>query len=331
MIIREVHESEKNRWNAVAQHPLQSWEWGEFREKMGIEIVRLGVYEKNELIDVMQLTFHKIPHSSFTIGYFPKGSYPTQTMIEELLKIGKMKHAIYIQLEPNVQLEDLKTAISDRLVPSHRPMFTKHTFLIDCTKSEEELQKAMHPKTRYNIKIALKRGVTVQEDNSESAYGAYEQLSDETTKRQGFYAHNHIYHRTVWNMLFKSGIARMFTATYEGKTLAAWMLFVFKKHVYYPYGASSREHRDVMAPTLLLWEIVKWAKQNKFTSFDLWGALGQNPDPKDPWYGFHKFKQGFSPTLVTYIGSYDLVIHPWIYTAFTYLDRIRWALLKLKR
>lgn len=330
LTIRLVENSEKNTWNAIASHPLQSWEWGEFRSAMGIEVIRLGIYENERLIEVAQITFHRIPHTPFTVGYFPKGPLPSPLLLEELQKIGAQKHAIYIQLEPNCPTNDTPYDIPPSLIPSHKPMFTQHTFIIDCTKSEEELLKMMHTKTRYNINLAKKKGVLIQEDSSQEAFAQYERLSDETTSRQGFFAHNHTYHRTLWKLLHTAGIATLFTATYEGTILATWMLFVWNNSVYYPYGASSRDHREVMAPTLLLWEIVRWAKEKGYTSFDLWGALGPNPDTNDPWYGFHKFKQGFNPSLVTFIGSYDLVIHPILYRLFIFVDSLRWFFLKLK-
>jgi lipid II:glycine glycyltransferase (peptidoglycan interpeptide bridge formation enzyme) len=67
-----------------------------------------------------------------------------------------------------------------------------------------------------------------------------------------------------------------------------------------------------------------------FKKFDLWGALGPNPDPHDPWYGFHRFKEGYHPDLVEYVGSYDLVINPFLYQLYCLGDTIRWGLLKLK-
>jgi len=81
----------------------------------------------------------------------------------------------------------------------------------------------------------------------------------------------------------------------------------------------------------MLWEIAKWGKKNGYTSFDLWGAIGPEPDPNDPWYGFHRFKQGFNPTLVEFVGSYDLVIHPLLYQCYKIADTIRWFLLKRKK
>jgi lipid II:glycine glycyltransferase (peptidoglycan interpeptide bridge formation enzyme) len=298
-------------------HPLQSPAWGDFRKAMGIDVVRLN----NWLI-----TFHKIPLIPWTIGYFPKGPKPSQKMIELLLDLGRKKRAIFIQLEPNAVVH-FKFQISNfKLKPSHHPLFTKYTFVLDLTKSEEELLKTMHPKTRYNIKVAQKHGVIVKEDNT--AFEAYLTLTQETTARQGFYAHNETYHRTMWKIMHEAGIAHLFTASYQETILSAWIVFVYNDTVYYPYGSSSRQHREVMAPTLLLWEIVRWAKKKGLKVFDLWGALGPNPDPRDPWFGFHRFKQGFNPKLIEFVGSYDLVIHPWLYRLYTIVDTVRWWMLK---
>jgi len=298
-------------------HPLQSPAWGDFRKAMGIDVVRLN----NWLI-----TFHKIPLIPWTICYFSKGPKPSQKMIELLLDLGRKKRAIFIQLEPNAVVH-FKFQISNfKLKPSHHPLFTKYTFVLDLTKSEEELLKTMHPKTRYNIKVAQKHGVIVKEDNT--AFEAYLTLTQETTARQGFYAHNETYHRTMWKIMHEAGIAHLFTASYQETILSAWIVFVYNDTVYYPYGSSSRQHREVMAPTLLLWEIVRWAKKKGLKVFDLWGALGPNPDPRDPWFGFHRFKQGFNPKLIEFVGSYDLVIHPWLYRLYTIVDTVRWWMLK---
>ncbi|MBI5619440.1 peptidoglycan bridge formation glycyltransferase FemA/FemB family protein [Candidatus Gottesmanbacteria bacterium] len=326
----------------AATHPLQSWAWGEFRKNMGVDVVRVNGW---------QLTFHTIPHTPFTVGYSPKGPMPTKAMLATLVKLARQKNAIFIQLEPNVichceprlggawqsptktEIASLIARNDKQLKPSHHPLFTEYTFILDLTKSEEELMKAMHPKTRYNIRVAQKHGVTVQEDNSGRAFEEYLRLTAETTARQGFYAHNQQYHRMMWQIMSKAGIAHLFTANYQGATLAAWIIFAWKDTIYYPYGASSREHREVMAPALLLWEIARWGKRQGYQTFDLWGALGPPPagghDPQDPWYGFHRFKEGFNPDIVEFIGSYDLVLRPILYRLYCIADTIRWKILHI--
>ncbi|MEK7591983.1 MAG: peptidoglycan bridge formation glycyltransferase FemA/FemB family protein [Patescibacteria group bacterium] len=334
--IRIPLDSDESLWNSLVSHPLQSWAWGEFRKSMGITVVRLLVLENEKPTDAWQVSFHRVPKLPYTIGYFPKGPTPDDFMIEELGKIGRKNNAIFIQIEPNV-LSDFKFQIENfkLLLPSHHPLFTKYTFILDITKSEEELLKSFHPKTRYNIRLAEKRGVKIAEDNSDSAFEEFVRLSKETTERQGFYAHNKTYQQTLWKIFSKNHHARLFTATYEGKTLAAWIMFVFHDTLYYPYGASSRDHRDVMAPNLMLWDIIKWGKQNGITSIDLWGALGPPPaggsNEKDPWYGFHRFKEGYNPKLIEFIGSYDLVFQPLLYSLYKLTDTIRWKVLNFNK
>jgi lipid II:glycine glycyltransferase (peptidoglycan interpeptide bridge formation enzyme) len=194
----------------------------------------------------------------------------------------------------------------------------------------------MHPKTRYNIKVALRHKIEITQDNSDEAFETYLKLTKETTRRQEFYAHDEQYHRLMWQTLKATSetsrlTAHLFLAKYKGQTLAAWILFTYKDTLYYPYGASSTSHRETMASNLLMWETIKFGRKLGLKKFDMWGALGPNPDKNDPWFGFHKFKQGYGPKLVEFIGSFDLVIYPMLYEIYKILDKIRWAMLKLKK
>ena len=101
--IKNATENQKEHWDTLVSHPLQSWAWGEFRKKTGVDVVRINTW---------QLTFHHLPHLPFTIGYFPKGPEITETMISGLTELGQQKNAIFIQLEPNVQQLSNLTIIS---------------------------------------------------------------------------------------------------------------------------------------------------------------------------------------------------------------------------
>ncbi len=373
MTIRNIQDQEKEAYNTVVTHPLQSFEWGEFRKKTGIKVLRRGIYEGEKLVDGFQVTIHKVPHTSFTIGYVPKGTMPTPMQIEELKKIGKEEKCIFIQLEPNIianhelghstlreepsgsdskrimnqEKKDYKNNSFETIIHNskfiiHRsahPLFTKENFVLDLSPSEEDLLKKMHPKTRYNIRVAQKRGVVVEENDSENTFEKYLQLTKETTNRQGFYAHTKDYHRKMWESLKlargtwrvedKNKLsAHLFTATFEKQTLVTWILFVFQDTLYYPYGASSNTNREVMASNLMMFEAIRYGKRIGMKKMDMWGALGENPDKNDPWYGFHRFKEGYGPRHVTYIGSFDLVINPILYQFYKVADKIRWKLLK---
>lgn len=341
MTIRDISSEEKTPFNSIVHHPLQSYEWGEFRSKTHVTVIRKGFFDKDTISNGFQLTIHKIPHMPFTVGYLPKGILPEKNLLQELLHIGKEEKCIFIQLEPNVEEENVDIneflqATPFPLYSSFHPLFTKYTFVLDITPSEEDLLKNMHPKTRYNIKIAQKRGVTVVEDNSQEAFETYMKLTEETTKRQGFYAHTESFHRLQWQT-FSHTVknnelsSHLLLATYNNMPLVAWMLFVFQNTLYYPYGGSSNLHRDVMASNLMMWEAIRFGKKLGLKKFDMWGGLPLNANPQDPYYGFHRFKQGYGAKHVEFVGSFDLVINPMLYQLYKAADKTRWALLNLKR
>lgn len=337
----DIDESKRDEYNKVVSHPLQSYEWGEFRKKTGIKIIRRGLVRNKKIVESFTLTIHKVPRTSFNIGYLPKGNKPTDKLLDELVRIGKEENCIFIQLEPNLVASKAKQPQNPRLRPAAHPLFTKYTFILDLKKSEDELLAAMHSKTRYNIRVAEKHKVKVVEDNSEKSFEQYLKLMTETTNRQAFYAHTPSYHRDLFETLSKKSSpnslsyhlldAKLQTVNNESITLTSWILFVFKDTLYYPYGASSREHRDVMANNLICWEAIKFGKRLGLKYFDMWGALGPNPDKNDPWYGFHRFKEGYGAELVEFAGSYDLVIKPGVYELYKIVDKARWGFLRLKK
>lgn len=322
---------DKQAFNRLAPHPVQSWEWGEFRKREGHQVIRLGEYQNHRLKAVFQVSFHKIPQSSFCIGYLPKTTLPSTKIIGKLKEIGREKKAIFIKIEPHViSSENSENKLKKLGLRKVKSFFAKYTSLVDLAPSEEEILKSFKPKTRYNIRLAQKHGVTVKENNSTEAFEKYLQLTTETTQRQGFFAHDPNYHRQQWTVLKPAGISHLLTAEYQGKILATFILFVFNQVLYYPYGASSREHKEVMAPTLLMWEAIRFGKKHHCQHFDLWGDAEPNPSPNHPYYGFHKFKEGFSPKLVEFVGTYDLVVNPWLYWPYRFVNFLRWKFLRLK-
>ncbi|MFV1916976.1 MAG: hypothetical protein ACC618_00595 [Patescibacteria group bacterium] len=80
-MIKPVKKRDKEAFNKAAGHPLQSWEWGEFRKSTGNEVVRLGVFKGNKLTDAIQVVFSHIPNTSFKIGTVIKGPKPTKEIL----------------------------------------------------------------------------------------------------------------------------------------------------------------------------------------------------------------------------------------------------------
>jgi lipid II:glycine glycyltransferase (peptidoglycan interpeptide bridge formation enzyme) len=299
-------------FNKKATHPLQSWEWGEFRKAWGNKVVRLHDF---------QIIFSKVPFTPFKIGTVIRGPKITKKDIEEVKEIAKIENAIFVKFEPNILYnEKLEKEIKNFGLRKGRRLFTPTSFWIDSTKSEEDLLKSFHPKTRYNIRLAERQGVEVSEDNSDGAFENYLKLTKETSKRQGFYAHTEKYHRLMWKFLRLSGIAHLLTAKYKGEIITTWILFAFKDFLYYPYGASTDKYKNVMANNLMMWEAIKLGKKLNLKTFDLWG--------REEGKGFTKFKEGYNPKVVTFIGTWDLPTSI-LYWPYRLAEEIRWKLLKL--
>lgn len=338
MLIRELREEEKDLYNSVVHHPLQSWEWGEFRKQTGVKVERVGFFEKSKIIGGIQVSFHPIPILGRTLGYLPKAPMPDEEQLAVLEQLGKRHNALFVKLEPDISQPIgtpsahnaiAKFLIDHKCVPG-RPLFTKYTFKLDLTQSNEKLMEHLNSKTRYNIRLAQRKGVQIFENTSAEGMEQYIEILKETTSRQGFYAHSPEYFRKLWKTVGGSGMLRIFNAVYENTVVACWVMFIFNGVLYYPYGASRSIYREVMASNLLMWEMIQFGKNNGCHSFDMWGALGPNPNEKDPWYGFHKFKLGYGATLMEFLGTYDLVLDPVMYKVFRIAEELRWKWLRLR-
>ncbi|MFH1841136.1 MAG: peptidoglycan bridge formation glycyltransferase FemA/FemB family protein [Candidatus Shapirobacteria bacterium] len=330
MLIREILPSDKDQFNQLATHPLQTYEWGEFRRKLGTPILRYGFFDGQRLVKTLQLTVHPIPFIGKNILYFPKGPALDKELLGALTDLGQKNHAIFIKLEPNILKSTVNYSPLTVNLRQGKPLFTRWTFTLDLTLPEEELLARMKPKTRYNIRLAQKHGVKVVGDNSEAGLETFINLHFETTRRQRFYSHSPDYYRQMKDILVSAGLEHLFIAYYQNQPISAMIFFVHQKTLYYPYGASTRTHKKVMAPYALFWEAIKWGKKLGCTQFDMWGTPGSNPSPADPWYGFHRFKEGFGPKLVEHIGTFDLVLQPRWYWVYNFLDTLRWKLLRFK-
>lgn len=322
MDLQEVTESQKREYNTTVTHIMQSWQWGEFRKKLGLPLLRFAIFKNGKIAKAFQLTLHKIPFTNKFVGYLPKGPLPDKELALSLEIIGKKYNCAFIKVEPNIEDDNSLYKIYPKFIPSPKTLFTRYNFVIDLTKSEEELLKAMHPKTRYNIRLAQKKGVKVEVRTDDKAFDIYQKLYFQTTKRQGYHGHNTDYHQKVWQTLKQSDMARILIGFYNKKPLTAWLLVNFKDTLYYPYGGSSNEHRELMHSNLVAWEAIRLGKKLNLKQFDMWGALGPKANPNDPWMGFHRFKQGYGGKLVRYIGTYDLIFDDPLYWAFTIIDRL---------
>lgn len=320
---------DKNYFNRMVVHPLQSWEWGEARKQMGIEVLRLT--DGNH---VFQITFHKIPYTKFKIGYLPRSVVPTEHVLEYLFEYGKTHNIIFIKMEPyqikanTTNTFEILKSTKYSVKQSPHPLFPNWSISLDLKPSDDDLLKNMKSKTRYNIKLAQKKGVTVREESDDKGFKVFSELYFETCRRQKYRGHTPGYHKIIWDSM-KDSTAHILTAYYEGIPLASYELFYFNNKFYYPYGGTSVQHRNVMAANLLMWEAIRLGKKLGADTFDMWGALGPSYDEKHPWAGFTKFKEGYGGTFTEYVGSYDLIINSGQYALYNILHKARTKILSL--
>ncbi len=334
-MISIVEDVDDKKYNSVASHPLQSWEWGEARKKMGINVLRLSEYQDKTLKNVFQLTFHPIPYTAYSVGYLPRSTWPTKEVMDFIFDYAKKHNSIFVKIEPNIKkspISNTKYLINNtyQITQSSHPLFPEWTQTLDLTKREEDLLKKMHHKTRYNISLAQKKGVTVKEMSNENGFEIFSKLYFETCKRQRYFGHTPRYHRFIWESLNKS-IAHILIAYYQNTPLAAYELFYFDKKFYYPYGGTSIEFRNVMAANLLMWEAVRLGKQLGAQTFDMWGSLPPQYDQSHDWAGFTRFKEGYGTQFVQFTGSFDLVINPLGYKIYNTIYQLRNSYLQLKK
>lgn len=322
-----------DQFNTKALHPLQSWQWGEARKKMGIEVIRIGEFGDNHTLqNVYQMTLHSIPYTRFIVGYLPRSVIPSKEVLVFLHNFGKKRKVIFIKIEPyarksqNLKPKSQLNSKQFEMYQSPHPLFPNWTLVLDLTKTEEELLTSMKQKTRYNIRLAQRKGVYVKEESNEKGFEIFSRLFFETCKRQKYFSHNRTYHRIVWETL-KNYITHILIAYYKAEPLAAYELFHFKNTLYYPYGGSSLNFRNFMAPNLLMWEAICLGKRLGATTFDMWGSLPPNYSPEHPWSGFTKFKEGYGAEFVEMVGSYDLVVDAFLYKVYNLLYKGRYFIL----
>jgi len=309
--------------------------------------VRLGIFDKDEMVDGCQVLFRPIPHTSWVVGHSLRGRMPDKDLISALSDLAIEEKAVFIKLEPDyivrrwsnekgkvVQPPIVNEAVDFSkfgLVQDPKSLYDPHSFELDLTLSEDDLLANMHAKTRYNIRLAEKKGVEVKVESNEKGLEKFLNLFADTLKRQKFYFHSPEYFRQLWPIFHKAGMVDILTAEYQGKTLSAWILFNFKDRLFYPYGASSSENREIMSSNLICWQAICFGKEKGLKKFDLWGGLGPDADSNHPWYGFHRFKLGYGPDLIDYAGSWDLVNNDMLYSGVKIANKLRWQYLNLRK
>ncbi len=305
-------------------HIFQSHEWGEIKRRLlKWKPVRL-VLEKDggEACGAGQFLVRRTtPLVPGALMFCPKGPWlpwddeeAVRAFFGGLRAVAERKGAHTVKIEPEVT-EDrarVKEVLSE--IGFHKFRWDLHgktTMVVDLEPSEEELLARMKGKTRYNIRLAARKGVAVVEDNSPQGLDAFWSMFEETSERNGFWHRPRGYFFAVWRALYEAGRMHLFFAEHEGERLAGMLVHTFGRKYYYIAGASIDEKRNLMPTYLLQWEVMKWAKERGMTYYDMMGIPSPDELNEDhPWYGVYKFKSGFGGEIPTYLGCLDLPVKP---------------------
>ena len=209
-------------------------------------------------------------------------------------------------------------------------MQPKQIFIIDITKSDSEILSDMKPKTRYNINLAKKRGVKIKQvkisNSNEKEIDTFIDLIELTGDRKGINFHPREYYKKMLMGMDERKI-KLYVAKYKKDVIAGAILVVYGKIATYLHGASSNKNRNIMAPFLLQWEMIKEAKRMGASKYDLGGVSIDDCDKKrlEKWSGVTRFKKGFSKEAqpVEFSGSYDIIVSPVKYWIYRLIQKIK--------
>ncbi|HQE92075.1 MAG TPA: peptidoglycan bridge formation glycyltransferase FemA/FemB family protein [Anaerolineae bacterium] len=315
-------------WDAfVAAHPagtiLQTSRWAQLKATFGWdwEIVTLDDIPSGGAL----VLYRPLPLKVGTIAYIPRGplvdwnNAPTVTTLFEVLSTAARRHQAWaLWLEPELldtpaaqaQLRELK------LQPARRTIQPPRTIIVDIAPAEDVILAQMRSKTRYNIRLAERKGVTVRAGTVDDT-AAFYALMTETGNRDTFGIHSEAYYRRVFELFLPAGEAALLLAEVEGELVAALVVFALGAKAWYLYGASSDRHREKMPPYALQWAAIRWAKAHGCTSYDLWGIPDYDEETleaqftarNDGLWGVYRFKRGFGGQIVRCVGLWEQALH----------------------
>ena len=324
----------KSEWDTfVSSHPeanfLHSWQWGEFHASRGRMVVRRGVYDDGTLVGVY--TGHIEParrgiHMEIVGG--PIIDWRNKAMVELIfadMKQVALEHAcVYVRIRP--QLED---------TPKHRDLFTNHgckkapmylsvelAGVLDLTKPEENILEAMRPRLRRALRKAEKNNITVESSTDPQVMKEFYRIQLETAGRHQFVAFSEDFLTKQFDAFAADNSAVLYTAKFEGETLAQNFMIFYGNEASYHYGVSTELGTKMSGAPLLHMQAMRDARERGITRYNFWGIVDEN-DTKHRFYGVSVFKRGFGVEELRYVPAHDLVIKPSAYLKTKLIETAR--------
>jgi peptidoglycan pentaglycine glycine transferase (the first glycine) len=319
---------------------LQTSQWGRLKSEFGWDWDLVTVWEEGAeapRAGAVMLT-RPLPLRLGTLAYVPRGPLVdwrdrelVATLFDRLHRATRRRRAWACWVEPEARdgTEVAEVLADIGYVPSSRTIQPRSTILVDLTPSEDDIMMAMKSKTRYNIRLAGRKDVTVRQGSVDDAEIFYD-LMVETGERNEFGVHDARYYRRALELFGPQGQVALFIAEYQGEPLAGLLAFAVGKRAWYIAGASSNRHRNRMPAYAIQWSAIRWAKARGCETYDLWGIPDADEAEleaaftkrSDGLWGVYRFKRGFGGEVTRYAGLWERSAHPLYPLATRLYDRM---------
>ena len=337
------------RWNTCiadlpGAHALQTWQWGQVKSQFGWTPYPLLWHGNSGEVEAAALLLQRrVTLAGFSLPlsvmYIPRGpllNWANPGLVDQVLidleGFAGEKRAIFLKIDPDLPLgfgipgeegaEDYPPglAVKDSLLTrgwifSDEQIQFRNTVTIDLTQDEETLLAQMKSKTRYNIRLAERRGVTVRPGTSDDIDLLFRMYAH-TAVRDNFTIRGKAYYQKVWETFFRAGLAEPHVAEVDGEPVGGAVIFQFGGRAWYMHGMSLDAHREKMFTYRLQWEAMLRAQAAGCHTYDMWGA----PDTfheDDPLWGVYRFKDGFGGQVVRTLGAWDFPVRPLLYRGYS--------------
>lgn len=339
----------EDKWNEKLAsfqkaHVLQTVQWGQIKTSVGWKPdYKAWKDSQGKTVALAMILKRSLKLSrlipEIEILYVPKGPVLDwddhdlyNQVLTDLENHAKSEGVLFIKIDPDVETgygkpddpgvkvinsgDEVKIEMLDRGWRfSNDQIQYKNSMVIDLSPDLEVILSKMKQKTRYNIRLAGRKGVVITE-GSEDDFDLLYDMYAETAMRDGFVIRDRSYYKKTWSTFINSEMALPLIAKFEGMPIAGIVPYFFAGKAWFLFGMSLNKHRDKMPNYLLQWSVISKAKSLGCTAYDLWGA----PDifePEDPMWGVYKFKAGFNAQVVRRIGAWDFVLKPTFYQIYT--------------
>src|SRR5260221_1062134 len=288
---------------------FQTWQWGDVQKNLGFEVERLGLYRGEILLGIAQIVFVKARRGYYlhlrqgpvVIGNTSKNLL---FFLKEIISIAKKIQVDFIRISLMQEKNSTMIAFPSPAIasPIHN-MDAEICWILDITKPEDEILKAMRKSHRYLIKKAAQLPIRIVKSTSQEAFEKFLPLDNQLAQKRHFVPHHGIAQEL--EIFSKDNLCVLFLAEFDGKIIAGALIDFVGDMAIYRHSASMEAYRHIPAMYLLQWEVIKEAKKRGKKVYNFWG-IAENEQKNHPWYGLTLFKTGFGGEKKEFMHARDI-------------------------